>query len=164
MPITSRSEYGMRAMILLAEQFGEERLSASELAKRGHIPVKYLEQILAELKRAHLVISHAGARGGYRLARPAAEISAGDVIRALDGTMSPMSCVASVQQDPCELEVGCHLRPLWTRLQQAMSEVLDGTSLHQLAYSSCMGKSVSRGEPADTDTSMPKKPYHMYYI
>ncbi len=48
MPITSRSEYGMRAMILLATLFGEERLSASELARRGHIPVKYLEQILAE--------------------------------------------------------------------------------------------------------------------
>lgn len=133
MPITSRSEYGMRAMILLAEQQDKELLSASELSKREHIPLKYLEQLLAELKKGGLVVSFPGARGGYRLARSSAEITVGEVVRALDGAYAPMSCVVDGQREPCAFEEGCKLRPLWSRLHVALHGVLDKTSLHELA-------------------------------
>jgi Rrf2 family protein len=80
MSITTRSEYGLRALALLAEQLGDERLSASEIARREEIPIKYLEQILSSLKRAGLVQSRAGAHGGYRLTRDPREISVAEVI------------------------------------------------------------------------------------
>ncbi len=135
MPITSRSEYGMRAMIVLAEQGGDELLSASELSRREHIPLKYLEQLLAELKKAGLLISFPGARGGYRLARPAAQIPVGEVVRALDGPLSPMSCVSDGDRAPCAFEAGCKLKPLWSILHGSVQQVLDHTTLEQVASS-----------------------------
>lgn len=133
MPITSRSEYGMRAMILLAEQQGTDLLSASELSRREHIPLKYLEQLLSELKKGGLVTSFPGARGGYRLARASEEITVGEVVRALDGAFAPMSCVVDGDREPCAFEEGCKLRPLWSRLHVALHNVLDKTTLHELA-------------------------------
>ena len=161
MPITSRSEYGMRAMILLATPFGEERLSASELARRGHIPVKYLEQILAELKRANLVVSHAGARGGYRLARPAREVTAGDVIRVLDGSLLPAGCAGQEESGERDHEVSHNLRPLWARLQQSMDAVLDGTSLEQLSHASGF---VSQLSVDSTEEDKPPASTSVYHI
>ena len=134
MPITSRSEYGMRAMILLAEQQGEDLISASELSRREHIPLKYLEQLLSELKKGGLVVSHPGARGGYRLARNAQKITVGEVVRSLDGPFAPMSCVQEGDRPACAFEVGCKLRPLWSKLHAAVQEVLDNTTLDGLAF------------------------------
>lgn len=133
MPITSRSEYGMRAMILLAEQQGDELLSASELSRREHIPLKYLEQLLSELKKGGLVVSFPGARGGYRLARAPGEVTVGEVVRALDGAFAPMSCVVDGEREPCAFEEGCKLRPLWSRVHVALHNVLDKTTLLELA-------------------------------
>lgn len=138
MPITSRSEYGMRAMILLAEQLGDELLSASELSRREHIPLKYLEQLLSELKKAGLVASQPGARGGYRLARSSRQITVGEVVRALDGPFAPMSCVEEGERTPCAFEVGCKLRPLWSKLHLAVQDVLERTSLDQLAFTATL--------------------------
>ncbi len=152
MPITSRSEYGMRAMIVLAEQGGDDLLSASELSKREHIPLKYLEQLLAELKKAGLLTSFPGARGGYRLARPSSQILVGEVVRALDGPLSPMSCVADGDRTPCAFEAGCKLKPLWSILHGSVQRVLDHTTLEQLATSSPLGMHRGQaiaGEPMD---------------
>ena len=130
MAITRRSEYGLRAMGLLAEQLPEERLSAGEIARRERIPIKYLEQILADLRQAGLVDSRAGARGGYRLSRPAREIRIGEVVAAVDG---PLDAGPS-DGPPADGAAGERLWPLWHRLRQAMREVLDGTTLDQLAF------------------------------
>jgi len=135
MPITSRSEYGMRAMIVLAEQGADDLLSASELARREHIPLKYLEQLLAELKKAGLLISFPGARGGYRLSRPAPAIQVGEIVRALDGPLAPMNCVSDGERTPCAFEANCKLRPLWSLLHGAVLGVLDHTTLEQVAGS-----------------------------
>lgn len=139
MAITTRSEYGMRAMILLAEQMGDELLSTSELARRAFIPRKYLEQILRDLKQAKLICSRPGVNGGYRLARPAHQITAGQVVCCLD-RMSIMTCVGKNNKPPCDHQVGCTLRPLWQRLYAAMHEVLDSTTLEQLAFNPCLSK------------------------
>lgn len=130
MAITTRSEYGLRAMVLLAEQFGDELLSAKELARREQIPPKYLEQILAELKRSELVVSQAGARGGYRLSRPAREIQVAQIVSALDGPVS-----ATPRDRSGDAAIGQRLRPLWARLDRAMSAVLESTTLDQLRWS-----------------------------
>jgi len=155
MGITTRSEYGMRAMIVLAERLGDELVSTSELARTAQIPRKYLEQILRDLKAAGLVLSQPGARGGYRLSRPAAQISAGQVVRSLDHT-DIMGCVSDAPAKPCERLFGCSLRPLWQRLQDAMHEVLDATSLDQLAFNPCVSSPTRapRPEPA-ADSARP---------
>src|SRR5215468_3066406 len=98
MNISTKSEYGLRALIYLASNSGlvsgREVIPAREIALRWNVPVKYLEQILKTLKESGLVISQMGIAGGYRLARPATLITAGEVIRVLDGRLAPMGCVS----------------------------------------------------------------------
>jgi Rrf2 family cysteine metabolism transcriptional repressor len=137
MPITTRSEYGMRAMLLLASEPDGQRMSATELAERARIPRKYLEQILRDLKSAGLIRSYAGVQGGYQLTRPTTEITAGEVVRSLD-QMNIMGCVGAASEPSCDQLLGCSLRPLWQRLYAAMHEVLDSTTLQQLTESSCI--------------------------
>ena len=160
MAITTRSEYGMRAMILLAEQLGDELLSTAEVARRAYIPRKYLEQILRDLKRGGLVLSQAGVHGGYRLARPAARITAGQIVRCLDH-VDVMGCVSKEpkKKAPCDHLRGCALRPLWQRLQGAIHEVLDATTLEQLAFNPCLAApdtAVSFDGPDEPD--LPAEP------
>jgi Rrf2 family protein len=128
----------MRAMLLLASGAPALRMSTTELSDGARIPRKYLEQILRDLKRAGLVRSYAGVHGGYELTRPATDITTGEIIRSLD-SMSIMSCVGEVKSTDtaCEQLLGCSLRPLWQRLDRAMHEVLESTTLHQLTQGSC---------------------------
>jgi Rrf2 family protein len=96
------------------------------------VPVKYLEQILKTLKESGLVTSQMGAVGGYRLARPATLITAGEVIRTLDGRIAPMGCVSSYDYEPCEFEPSCGLKTLWARARAALVGVLDQTTIADL--------------------------------
>lgn len=150
MAITTRSEYGLRAMSLLAEQLGDELLSASEIARREDIPVKYLEQILSAVRKAGLVRSQPGARGGYRLARPAREITVREVVVAVDGPVSPLACSAKERASTPGYSGTNRLRPLWDRLELAMRDVLEHTTLDQLAFSPCLS--------APPATERPEKP------
>ncbi len=153
MPFTSRTEYGLRAMVLLAEQLGEEVLSAGEISRREQIPAKYLEQILAELKRAGLLVSTPGARGGYRLARSAADIALADITTALDGP------VQLCRADPgADAPIAQRLAPLWERVDGAVFAVLRATTLDQLAFAT----QVSR--PDHPAGPPPRRPGPMYHI
>ncbi len=156
MIVTTRSEYGMRAMILLAEREGDQPLSAQKMSCLGKIPRKYLEQILRDLKQAGLISAQVGARGGYRLARPSARISAGEVIRCLD-QMNIMTCVGEHRGPPCDHIMGCSLRPLWQRLHQAMQDVLDATSLQQLVQEACM--SADGAAPGGAALDVPRSAF-----
>ena len=120
MNISTKSEYGLRALIHLASNTGREALPAREIGERWHVPVKYLEQILTALKEAGIVESQVGASGGYRLARPATLITAGEVIRVLDGRLAPVGCVSTYDYEPCEFEPACGLKTLWARTRAAI--------------------------------------------
>lgn len=159
MAITTRSEYGLRAMVLLAEQFGDELLSAKELARREHIPLKYLEQILAELKRSGLVVSQAGARGGYRLARPARDIQVAQVVSALDGPLSPTPDARGA-----DAAIGRRLRPLWDRMERAMSAVLESTTLDQLRWSTQLDAPAPAGPAPPSPREADPDGAPMYHI
>jgi Rrf2 family cysteine metabolism transcriptional repressor len=149
MSITTRSEYGLRALALLAEQLGDERLSASEIARREEIPIKYLEQILSSLKRAGLVQSRAGAHGGYRLTRDPREISVAAVIAAVDGDPGPLPCGAAPAEGPLPFQGSHRLRPLWLALGTAMQDVLRATTLDQLAFSPQLGGRAPAAAPPE---------------
>lgn len=132
MNVSTKSEYGLRALIYLASH-GEQRLiPAREIAEKWDVPVKYLEQILKTLKEAGIIEGHVGVSGGYRLTRAAALITAGEVIRVLDGRIAPMGCVSEYDYMPCEFEPSCGLRTLWARTRAAMLGVLDHTTIADL--------------------------------
>jgi Rrf2 family protein len=132
MNVSTKSEYGLRALIYLASNSRREAIPAREIAERWNVPVKYLEQILKTLKESGLVTSQMGAVGGYRLARPATLITAGEVIRTLDGRLAPMGCVSSYDYEPCEFEPSCGLKTLWARARAALVGVLDQTTIADL--------------------------------
>jgi len=132
MSVSTKSEYGLRALIYLASHTDREAIPAREIAESWRVPIKYLEQILKQLKDSGFVESHLGVAGGYRLARPATLITAGQVIRALDGRLSPIGCVSTYDYEPCEFEPACGLKMLWVRTRAAIVGVLDQTTISDL--------------------------------
>lgn len=137
MKLSKRGEYGLRAMIDLAEAHldGSALVQIKEIAERQHIPVKYLEQILLTLKNAGLLHSKMGVGGGYYLAKPAKEITLGQVFRILDGPLAPVNCVSHMAYEPCGCpdERTCGLRMVMFDVRNAIANILDYTSLADAA-------------------------------
>jgi Rrf2 family protein len=136
--ISARTDYAIRALLMLAEDApgaAEGHLvgvpvSADTLARRQTLPRKFLEAILADLRRAGIVVSQRGPTGGYTLSRRAAEISLGDVFRAVDG---PLAEVRGLRPHETSYDgVAQHLPIVWVAVRASLRRVLDGTSLEQL--------------------------------
>jgi Rrf2 family protein len=134
MNVSTKSEYGLRALIYLADNPQERAIPAREIAEKWKVPIKYLEQILKALKEACLIEGQVGVAGGYKLTRPASLITAGEVIRILDGRLAPMGCVSTYDYEPCEFEPACGLKRLWDRTRTAMLSVLDQTTIADLTH------------------------------
>ncbi|MBA4495518.1 RrF2 family transcriptional regulator [Paenactinomyces guangxiensis] len=131
MKVSSKGEYALRALIVLGKHMNEV-VPIAEIAKQTHVPNHYLEQILLQLKLLGWLKSKRGVNGGYSLRVPPDEIMIGEVIRQLEGPLAPMPCVSVSQYEPCELEPGCLLQPLWAKVRDTIAEVLDQTSLKDL--------------------------------
>ncbi|HET8567748.1 MAG TPA: Rrf2 family transcriptional regulator [Candidatus Limnocylindria bacterium] len=132
--VSTRGEYGMRLMVDLARHWGEGAVSLHAVAEREDLPEAYLEQLVAALRKAGLVQGKRGAGGGYTLAREPAKITAGDVVRALEGALEPQICTA--EGEPivnCVRERDCGTREVWVRLQSTIRTALDGMTLADLA-------------------------------
>jgi Rrf2 family protein len=126
MQVSARVDYGTRALAELASR-PDQLVTSEELAELQGIPVKFLEGILTQLRRAGLVLSKRGAEGGYRLARPAAEIAVADVFRALDGPIAAVRGQAPEDMDyPGAAE---HLRDVWVATRAALRTVLEQVTL-----------------------------------
>ena len=133
MSVSQRAHYGLRAMTVLAKAYGSHPLSLVEIAEQEHLPAGYLEQLAMPLRRAGLIEGTRGAHGGYRLGRAPAQITVGDVVRALDGPVSPVECLTlEYLPGSCEREIGCLSHPVWDRVKQAIDQVLDSLSLADL--------------------------------
>lgn len=132
MRISTKGEYGIRAMLDLALHYGQGPISLKTVAERQDISEHYLEQLMATLRKAGLVISVRGAQGGYELAKPPSEMAIGEIIRVLEGPISPMPCVDQDGGQPCKQVEGCATRQLWRRLRDSMTDVLDSTTLEDL--------------------------------
>jgi Rrf2 family protein len=129
--VSSRGEYALRALLILGKS-GEEVLPIPDIAEKTMVPVSYLEQILLQLKMQGFVKSKRGIRGGYSLRLPPDRITIGEVIRKLEGPLAPMGCVSLSAYDPCPLEEGCQLKPLWALVRDTVAHVLDRTTLLDL--------------------------------
>ena len=140
MAIISRSaSYGLRTMCRLAELAAADKAATiAWLAESEHLPKKYLEQVLRELKQAGLVDSRSGPGGGCRLAKPADQITVGDVVRALDGEIRPGHCLEESHAHDASDCPGCwgmktcSVREVWVQLQTSINESLDAFTIAQL--------------------------------
>jgi len=132
MNLSSKCYYGLRALLDLAVNVGRPTVKISEIAARRRIPPRFLEMILAQLKQGGFVESRRGADGGYRLARAPDKIAVGEVIRFIDGPNDVVDCVGQGRDKPCGSECDCAFFNLWKRTRDAISGVLDTTTLANL--------------------------------
>jgi len=120
-------------MVELAQFYGQGPLPLTEVSRLQNISLAYLEQIVAPLREAGLVVSTRGAHGGYHLAREPQAITVGDVLRALEGPIAPVRCVSEVRQaDRCEREEVCLTRSVWEKVRDSIVNALDSTTLADL--------------------------------
>ncbi len=134
MKFTAREQYGLRAMVELARRYGDGPVSLGEVARIEGLSQGYLEQIAATLRCAGLLVSQRGAAGGYILARGPGTITVGDVIRALEGEIVPLSCVTDEEScaPPCAREEQCATRDVWLTVRMQLEKTLDSTTLADL--------------------------------
>jgi Rrf2 family protein len=138
MMFSTKAEYGVRVMVELARRAGEHPIPLAEIAAHDGLPLAYLEHLVARLRKAGLVDSRRGSRGGYMLARPPAEITMAEVVEALEGSIAPIECISqgpdgsivcSRESDPGHT---CPTKLLWTRVRFAIVSTLRGTTLADL--------------------------------
>jgi Rrf2 family protein len=149
MMFSTKAEYGVRVMVELARRNGEEPVPLSEVAETDGLPLAYLEHLVARLRKAGLIESRRGARGGYLLARPADEITMAEVVEALEGSIAPIECitegadgtlVCARESDPDHV---CPTKLLWTRVRGSIVNTLQETTLSDLCQTSRSRTSTS---------------------
>lgn len=133
MKISKRAEYGLRALINLgiAQRLGHNRVSAADLARADNLPLKFLEQILLQLREAGYIETQRGKGGGYYISQPLESIRMGDLVRLLDGPLAPIGCASKMAYVPCSCpdETHCGLRMLMIDVRNAIAGILDRYSL-----------------------------------
>jgi len=130
--ISTRGEYGVRAMLDLAMHYGEGPIPLKTVAQRQGISEHYLEQLMSALRKAELVTSVRGAQGGYQLAAPPQEIGVGDVLRALEGPLEPRPAQEAAPGPGQDSIPAYGAQVLWRLLSQKISETLDALTLDML--------------------------------
>lgn len=132
MKLSTKGRYGLRAMIDLARYSEKEPVSIGSIAGRQEISERYLEQLMARLKKAGLVMSVRGAAGGYVLAKRVDEVSVGDVLRALEGDLEPVKCEAFHSKNGCEAAETCVTKYVWQKINESINETVDEIWLSEL--------------------------------
>ena len=134
--LSTKGRYGLRALIDLAQYSELEPASISSIAQRQDISERYLEQLMALLKKAGLVKSIRGAGGGYVLAKSVEDISVGDVLRALEGSLEPAVCAALKEDERCHWADSCVTKYVWQRINDSINQTVDQIKLNQLVQES----------------------------
>jgi Rrf2 family cysteine metabolism transcriptional repressor len=139
MMFSTKAEYGVRVMAHLARREDDSPVSLGSIAEAEGLPLAYLEHLVQRLRRAELVESRRGARGGYSLARPASEVTMAEVVEALEGVIAPIECITASPDGALvcarEGEAGhdpCPTKLLWTRVQGSIVRTLRDVTLADL--------------------------------
>ncbi len=136
MKLSTKGRYGLRALVDLAVNGKEEAVSVGSIAQRQGISERYLEQLMAKLKKAKIVTSTRGARGGYLLAKPEEDITIGDVLRALEGSIEPIDCPGEAG---CADAGACVTKYVWKRINEGVNRIVDDITLRSLIEESSQG-------------------------
>ena len=150
MKLSTRARYGLRALVDIGVYGENEAVPIQSIAERQNISESYLEQLVAMLKKAGLVESTRGAYGGYRLGRPAGEISVGDVLRVLEGSLDAVSCPGAKEEQSCEGSGTCVTKYVWRRINESIGEAVDHLTLEELI-------AESRQANQDAGSACPKE-------
>jgi len=133
MKLSTRSRYGTRMMIDMAQRYNEGPVQIGDIARRVDVSVKYLEQLIIPLKKAGYITSVRGPKGGHMLSRPPDAISIGEVVKVLEGGISLSDCVENPKV--CDKSEVCLTRSLWEEATKAMHDRLDATTLAEMVQS-----------------------------
>lgn len=136
MKLSTKGRYGLRAMVDLVVHSREEPVSIASIAARQSISERYLEQLIAKLRRAGLVSSVRGAAGGYIPSRKAEEISVGDVLRALEGNLDPVDCPGLAEENGCGGADVCVTKYVWKRINDSINRTVDEIKISDLVKES----------------------------
>ena len=141
MRFSTRSEYGIRVMVRLGRSYGAGPVPLADLARQENLPLPYLEQIAAQLRRAGLVSSRMGVKGGYTLAHSPETVSMADIVRSLEGSLAPVSCLAEGggPGECTHADSPCSAHAFWEQLQGTITATLQSVSVADL---------MKEGQPA----------------
>lgn len=130
MKLSTRSRYGTRMMLDLAQHYDEGPVQIGDVAKREDISVKYLEQLIIPLKKANFIKSVRGPKGGHMLSKPPEEISVGEIVRILEGGINLSSCIENPEM--CDRTSICLTRGIWEETTKAMCNKLNSVTLAKM--------------------------------
>jgi Rrf2 family protein len=165
MKLSKRGEYALRSLINLgiAAKVGRSLVRVTELAKAEDLPIKFLEQVMQQLREAGFVESERGKHGGYRLAKPADKIHVGEIVRLIDGPLAPIGCVSQTAYEPCNCpdEKHCGLRMLMLDVRNAIAAILDRYTLAdvvEVTTRSLVRDGIPLPFSAPVESGRPRKP------
>ncbi len=146
MKLSTRGNYGVRAVYELARHYGQGPLQIKQISERQDIPLKYLEQLLHRLRKSGIIESIRGPSGGYVLKDNPANLSIGDVFRVLEGPFRMSECVQSQDKDHCRRMRNCISSILWSKIERRFVQVLDEITLLDLARLDCDKNTVKASQ------------------
>jgi len=132
MKLSTRSRYGTRMMLDLAQHYDQGPVQIGEVSKRENISVKYLEQLIIPLKKANFIKSLRGPKGGHMLAKPPEEITVGEIVRILEGGINLSSCIENPEM--CDRTSSCLTRGIWEETTKAMYNKLNSVTLSKMIH------------------------------
>ena len=132
MRIPMKVDYGVRALVDLAQSTADGPVRTADVARRQHIPEPYLDQVLTTLNKFGFIRSRRGPGGGHVLARDPRDIALSEVVATLEGRTAPLDCI--VDEDECVLSGTCSQREIWRGVEDAVQRVLEGTTVWELAF------------------------------
>jgi Rrf2 family protein len=140
MQLSMRTDYALRALFTLVEHRGSPPIPILELARRNDVPKRFLEHIMLDLKEKGWVVSTAGKRGGYQLARAPEKITMGEVVRHFDGYLAPIACVSVTDYQRCTQEPTCRFRRVMLTARNLVANLMDQTTLADVMKSTPVGR------------------------
>lgn len=134
MKLSTKGRYGLMAMFQLAEEYGQGPISLKSIAEKQELSENYLEQLFSSLRRDGLLNSVRGAQGGYMLSRDPKEITVGEVLRSLEGSLAPADCL--LQHSDCYKEEGCATKLVMMKIKESIDSVVDSITLEDMVEDS----------------------------
>lgn len=132
MKLSTKGRYGLQAMVDLGVHAKEKHISLKSIAERLKLSENYLEQLIALLKRSELVGSVRGAQGGYFLTKDPVDITIGDILRALEGSLAPTECTCEGGKHKCAKDGNCVTQSVWEKIRDGINDVVDSITLQEL--------------------------------
>ncbi|MDR1453707.1 MAG: Rrf2 family transcriptional regulator [Candidatus Margulisbacteria bacterium] len=133
MQVSYKCDYALKVLLELALRRANGVISSQELSKKLDIPLKFLEQVLADLRKGGFIESRRGNMGGYALAAAPEKITLGAVVRHIDGPVEPIDCLNSAYKNCRDLET-CAFKPVWAKVNKAVTDIIDEVSLEDIAH------------------------------